>query len=846
MQDDATTPYNFTTIEHKWQQRWQEMALFHAPDADDGREKYTCLTMFPYPSGDRLHVGHGRNYILADVVVRYKIMQGFNVLSPMGWDAFGLPAENDAIKKGIAPWVSVRRNIDAMKPQFRRWGVGYDWERELATCDPAYYRWTQWLFLKLYERDLAYRKQAPVNWCPSCKTVLANEQVENDGSCERCASEVSKKELTQWFFHITSYANRLIDGLETLGTWPERVKALQRNWIGRSHGTTIVFTLDDGTQLPVFTTRPDTLFGVTFVSLAPEHPLVAKASDEARTFARRLAALPVAERSAAAGGTDGAPKEGMPTGLFATNPANDERVPIFVASYALMEYGTGAVMAVPAHDQRDFEFAREHGLPIRVVISPPDRELDVAEMEEAYVEPGVMVNSDAFSGLPNDEGKAKVTDFLKDKERGGRVTSFRLRDWLVSRQRYWGAPIPIVYCDSCGEQPVPEDQLPVKLPHDAGFDVEVRASGTGESPLANVDEWVQTQCPKCGGAARRETDTMDTFVDSSWYYLRYTGAQDASCAFDPKRVAKWLPVAQYIGGAEHATKHLIYARFITKFLHDLELLPFTEPFTNLFSQGLICRVAEKTGRLEKMSKSKGNAVSPDALIASLGADSQRLYTLFLGPPDRDVEWQDDGIGGCHKFLQRLWALAQGIGSLPAQTPDIDMETLSAPYAELVRKTHETIEKVTRDIEGDFGFNTAVAALMELQNEARATQQSESSAEADRVALGFWLETTLLLLAPMAPHIAEELWQQLKPGVDESIFRAAWPTYDASKAKRDEVEIAVQVNGKVRCREQVPAELGKAELEALVLKRTRVIEAIGDKTIRKVVVVPGRLVNVVVS
>jgi leucyl-tRNA synthetase len=832
--------YDHRAIEKRWQERWREIGLFHADD-NDARPKYYCLMMFPYPSGDRLHVGHGRNYILGDVVVRYKIMTGWNVLSPMGWDAFGLPAENDAIKKRIAPWVSVRSNIERMKVQFAAWGVGYDWRRELATCDPAYYKWTQWLFLKLYEHDLAYRKKAPVNWCPDCKTVLANEQVEEDETCERCGARVEKRDLTQWFFRITKYADRLLDDLDRLGTWPERVKLLQRNWIDRSEGARIDFALEDGTPLPVFTTRPDTVFGVTYMAVAPEHPIAARAAaarPEAAAFIERWKALPPAERAG-----EGAPKEGVPTGLFAVNPASGEKVPVWIASYVLMEYGTGAVMAVPAHDQRDFEFARKHGLPIRVVIDSPASPLDPATMERAHEQGGVMARSGEFDGTPADEGKAKVIAWLEARGIGAREKRYRLRDWLLSRQRYWGAPIPIVHCPSCGAVPVPEKDLPVLLPHDMGMEVEVRPSGTGRSPLANVEEWVETNCPRCGDPAERETDTMDTFVDSAWYFLRFCSPRENERIFDRAAVDAWMPVKQYIGGAEHATKHLIYARFITKVLKDLGYLGFEEPFTNLFSQGLICRVSEKTGKLEKMSKSKGNVVNPDELIEKFGADTERLYTLFIGPPERDVEWRDDAIVGCSKFLGRLWAAVHEAAPHLARGP-IDPAKLSPSARGLRRKTHETIAKVTRDIEGAFGFNTAIAAVMELVNQTKDVSP-EGAPEDDSRALREALEAAVILLAPMVPHIGEELWRALGHEVD-TIFRERWPVFDPEAARKEEIEYVIQVNGKVRARERLPAGVSGDEIQEAVFANERVKALLAGKTVAKTIVVPEKLVNIVVK
>jgi len=838
--------YAHHTIEPLWQKRWEEIGLFRARPAsgdDAGRKRSYCLMMFPYPSGDRLHVGHGRNYILGDAVVRYKIMQGMDVLSPMGWDAFGLPAENDAIKKKIAPWVSVRNNITRMKEQFRQWGVGYDWSRELETCSPAYYRWTQWLFLKLYEKGLAYRKAAPVNWCPSCATVLANEQVEADNTCERCGTAVEQKQLTQWFFKITAYADRLIDDLEKLGTWPEKVKTLQRMWLGRSVGARIDFALEDGTPLPVFTTRPDTLFGVTFVSVAPEHEVATRAAKEradVKAFVERMKATP--DR-----GDEKSPKEGVFSGYLAVNPANGDRVPVYVASYALIEYGTGAVMAVPAHDQRDFEFAQKYALPVKIVIQPASGdELGTCDMKGAYVDAGRMVDSGAFTGTPSEEGKAKVAAWLLEKGKGAPEKRFRIRDWLLSRQRYWGAPIPIVYGKDGAPVAVPEKDLPVLLPHDRGIEVEVRPSGTGKSPLANVPGFVATTLPGSSEPAERETDTMDTFVDSSWYFLRFVSPNLDTAAFDKAEAARWLPVEQYIGGAEHATKHLIYARFITKFLFDEGYIPFDEPFTNLFSQGLIEKRDEE-GNLHKMSKSKGNVVNPDELIAKFGADTQRLYTLFLGPPEFNVEWQDDGVLGPHRFLNRLWTLVQeSIPQLPAAGAAAPAGVaLSAAGKECVRKRHETVGKVTSTFQRGFQFHTAISAVMELTNTLKAEAPVN---DADRHALRSGLEAAVALIAPMVPHIAEELWCALgrNEGRASSIFQAGWPTWDPELAKKAEIEIAIQVNGKVRGREVVPRDVAEAEVKEVVLANERVKGYLEGKTIAKVIVVPNKLVNIVVK
>jgi len=844
----AIPRYDPRTIEPRWQQRWKELGLFRARDGD-ARPKSYCLMMFPYPSGDLLHVGHGRNYILGDVVVRLNIMRGKNVLAPMGWDAFGLPAENYAIQKGVHPAESTRANIARMKVQFDRWGLGYDWEREIATCDPSFYRWTQWLFLRLYEKGLAYRGEAPVNWCPSCATVLANEQVEADDTCERCGSPVEQKRLTQWFFRITRYADRLLDDMARLGSWPEKVKLMQRNWIGRSEGARIDFALDDLEVVSVFTTRADTLFGCTYMVLAPEHPVVARLErPEVRAFVERMKG----ESREARTGED-APKEGVFTGVHAVNPATGERVPVWIANYVLMEYGTGAVMAVPAHDQRDFEFARKYGLPVKVVIRPESGEpARAGDMTEAFVDDGVMVDSVAvddtrFDGMPSAKGRLEVTEWLDERGEGAPLTQFRIRDWLLSRQRYWGAPIPIVRCAPCGDVPVPEQDLPVLLPHDRGLDVAVRPTGTGKSPLANVPEFLKTTCPRCGGPAERETDTMDTFVDSSWYFLRYLAARDEARPFGRGAADYWLPVDQYIGGAEHATKHLIYARFVTKVLFDQGLVGFDEPFTNLFSQGLICKVSEKTGKLEKMSKSKGNVVTPDSIIQKFGADTQRLYTLFIGPPEMDAEWSDEAIVGPSRFLNRLWTAVHEAAPRATALGDpasVDATKLTPAGRELRRKTHETIGRVTADTDRGFQFNTAIAAVMELVNACGAVD-AETAGDDDVRVLRAALEAATLLLAPMVPHVAEELWRALGHAEDETVFRVPWPRHDPELAKAATVEVVIQVNGKVRGREVVPRDVPEDDVRRAVLENPRVKGYLDGKQVVKTIVVPNKLVNLVV-
>jgi leucyl-tRNA synthetase len=840
--------YNPEAVERKWQQWWDDHHTFQVnPDLARRAKKFYCLTMFPYPSG-MLHVGHGRNYIMGDVVTRYKMMRGYEVLSPMGWDAFGLPAENAAIKNKKLPATWVRDNIGTMKTQFRRWGVGYDWRREVNTSAVDYYKWTQWIFLVLHERGLAYQKKAAVNWCPSCQTGLANEEVV-DGRCDRCGAEVAKRDIPQWFFKITDYAQRLLDDLDQLGAWPETVRTMQANWIGRSEGARVDFKLPDGTPLPVFTTRPDTLWGVTFMSLAAEHPLVKKL---VAGTPREKEVLAFCERcrlqSAAVRGDAQVEKEGLFTGAYCINPVNGDRVPLWVANYALMEYGTGAVMAVPAHDQRDFEFAKKYKLPIKVVIQPePAAEaaghpLRAEALEAAYVEAGVMADSGPMTGTPTPSGIPRVIVYLDKNKMGARTVHFRIRDWLISRQRYWGAPIPILHCPQCGIVPVPVKDLPVELPDETRVEFPPR----GESPLAKVESWVNVKCPRCGAAARRETDTLAQWLCSCWYFLRYTLTDEERAAggnpvpFDRKKVDHWMPVDQYIGGIEHAVLHLLYTRFICKVLFDAGHVGFREPFTALFTQGMICKQSSLTHKLEKMSKSKGNVVSPDAIIAEYGADTQRLYTLFIGPPQKDAEWQDDAVVGARRFLDRVWR----------QVADrLDRVASVAPYAgngadldpavkALWRKTHQTIRKVTEDIEHSWQFNTAIAAVMELSN---ALGEAPRTAETAPV-LRLVLESVVRLLSPMVPHFAEELWAAL--GHEPSILAAGWPAFSEAACAEDVLTVPVQVNGKVRGHVQVPAGAGEEEVKAAALADEKVRQHIGAATIRKVVYVPGRMLNIV--
>ncbi len=831
--------YPFDEIEPRWQAYWDREEVFRA-DTSQADRKYYCLTMFPYPSGV-MHVGHGRNYIIGDVVTRYKKMRGYNVLSPMGWDAFGLPAENAAKEKGIHPRESTKKNISHMKRQLRSWGVGYDWSREVATCHPDYYRWTQWLFLKLMERGLAYQKKSPVNWCELC-TTLANEEVLADDTCERCGRPVTKKNLKQWFFKITDYSQQLLDDLGLLSKWPAKVRDMQANWIGRSEGTDVIFTIaETGDPLPVFTTRPDTIYGVTFMAIAPEHPLLAEVmkgrerEGEVAEFARSQRDKSIVMRM----GAD-AKKEGIFTGLHARNPFNGELSPIWVTNYVVMEYGTGAVMAVPAHDQRDFEFAREYGIPVKIVIRDPDVSRDPAAMKDAYTGDGTMMNSEPFDGRPNRGAIPDITRYAKDRGFGDFAVRFRIRDWLISRQRYWGAPIPVVHCPSCGVVPVPEEELPVRLPEDVDFK---SASG---NPLEKHAGFINTVCPKCGGAARRETDTIAQWLCSCWYFLRYVNPRMTDSAFCREDVDRWLPVDQYVGGIEHAVLHLLYSRFIVKVLHDAGYCSFREPFDALFTQGMICKRSDKDGQLHKMSKSKGNVVSPDELVREYGADTVRLYTLFLGPPEKDAEWDDKGIEGSSRFLRRLWRRVwenrEWIKEEPGDNPVL--QDMTPDERALYRKMHLAIQGVTDDVESGFHFNTAIAQIMELMNAFDAFRPDPDRAGAQRPILRSVLETAVLLISPFAPHVAEELWVEL--GHEPGILKAEWPAAEAAAMACDSVEIAIQINGKLRGRMTLASGLDDKAAGDAVLSHEPVVKFIGDKTVRKVIVIRDKLVNVVVG
>ncbi|OQX80745.1 MAG: leucine--tRNA ligase [Candidatus Omnitrophica bacterium 4484_70.1] len=806
-------------IDKKWQKFWQEIKLFNVDIKDTSKPKYYCLVMFPYPSSE-LHVGHARNYVIGDAVTRFKIMRKHLVLSPMGWDAFGLPAENQAIKYKIHPKTWTFNNIKRIKEQLNSWGIGYDWEREIATCDPEYYRWTQWIFLKLYEKGLAYRKEAYVNWCPTCLTVLANEQVIS-GKCERCSTEVVQKKLKQWFFKITAYAERLLEDLKLLDKWPQKVKIMQENWIGKSEGVEIDFSVEGRDfKIRCFTTRVDTIFGATFLALSWDHPLVeelAKNSshkEEIFNFIEKAKKQPLSPRL-----LDEVEKEGIFLDAWVINPMNNEKIPIFVANYILAEYGTGAIMCVPAHDKRDYEFAKKYGLKIKEVIKSPSSNLG----KEAYEGEGVLINSGEFSDLSSEEARKKIADYMEKKGIGRRKVNYRLRDWLVSRQRYWGVPIPIIYCPKCGEVPVPEDDLPVLLPEEVEF------LPTGQSPLNFVEEFVNTTCPRCGGKAKRETDTLDTFVDSSWYYLRYINPHEEKAPFISDDVNKWLPVDQYIGGVEHAILHLLYSRFITKFLYDLGLVSFLEPFSALFTQGMIVKDGAK------MSKSKGNVVSPDYIIKNYGADTMRLYILFIGPPHKDAEWQDTGLLGAYRFINRALRLLE----ILEEFKDEEVVSLNEEEKRLLRKMHSTIKEVTQDLEENFQFNTAISKIMELVN---FVYKSIDSGNLKKKTLKEVIDTIFLLLAPFTPHISEEANAIL--GNTDSVFKRDWPSFDEKLLKDEEVEIPVLVNGRVRGHLKMNVSWSEEKIKKEALSLEKVKKHLKDKSAKKIIYVKEKIINIV--
>ncbi|WP_319762284.1 leucine--tRNA ligase [Maridesulfovibrio sp.] len=826
--------YKPELIENKWQKEWTEKGAFNV-EADESRPKYYVLEMFPYPSG-KIHMGHVRNYSIGDVVARYKRMKGFNVLHPMGWDAFGLPAENAAIKNNTHPAEWTYANIDDMRTQLKRLGYSYDWRRELATCHPGYYQWEQQFFLKFLEKGLIYRKKSPVNWCETCHTVLANEQVE-EGLCWRCDTEVVQKELSQWFMRITDYAEELLESLNELeGDWPERVITMQRNWIGKSIGAELDFEVENSDEtISVFTTRPDTLYGATFMSLAAEHPMVEKLiegnpeADKVREFVQKVSNMDRIVRDA-----DDLEKEGVFTGAYCINPLNGRKMPIYVANFVLMGYGTGAVMAVPAHDQRDFEFAKKYDLPMQVVIQPEGENLKAEDLDEAYSAPGVLTNSGEFDNMPNEEAKGAIVEYLGKSGKGKKSINYRLRDWNISRQRFWGSPIPVIYCDHCGIVPVPEKDLPVVLPEDAVMNED------GRSPLPDMESFHNVVCPTCGKMATRETDTMDTFVESSWYFMRYTAARKDDAPFDSDALKYWTPVDQYIGGIEHAILHLLYARFFTKILRDEGYTELSEPFKNLLTQGMVLKDGAK------MSKSKGNVVDPNAMINKYGADATRLFILFASPPEKDLEWSDQGLEGAHRFLNRIWRLAEEFeGKLSpvgaCAKPSMD---LSSDAQKLRLKEHETVKRASRDMENKFQFNTVIAATMELVNEIYSLKDKLIETEDGRFALSSAYSTVLTVLSPIAPHICEELWGTV--GYEGYIAEVAWPEYDEAALVTDEILIIIQVNGKMRGKLSVPAAASKEEIEKTALAHENVTKHTDGKTIRKVIVVPGKLINIVAN
>ncbi len=863
--------YEHKKVEPRWQRYWNENRTFEVDESAPRDKKYYVLEMFPYPSG-RIHMGHVRNYAIGDVVARFKFMRGYNVLHPMGWDAFGLPAENAAIEHGVHPAEWTRQNIDRMRDQLKRMGLSYDWSRELATCDPGYYKWEQRVFIRLLEKGLAYKKKSPVNWCPRCATVLANEQVEA-GLCWRCGAEVTQRELEQWYLKITDYAEELLEWCDKLTGWPERVLAMQRNWIGKSTGANIDFPLEESVEVDgetvekirVFTTRQDTVFGATFMSVAPEHPLsktLAKGrpqEKEVNAFVDRVVAEDKVKRT-----REDYEKEGVFTGAYCANPVTGARMKIFVANFVLMEYGTGCVMAVPAHDQRDFEFAQKYELPVIVVVRPEEgEELTSDTMTEAWEGPGKLVNSGEYNGMTDEEAREAIADMLERKGKGGKSVNWRLRDWLVSRQRYWGAPVPVVYCDKCGMAPVKDEDLPVALPEN------VDISGLGGSPLENVPEFVNTECPGCGGPAKRDTDTFDTFMESNWYYIRYCCPDYQEGMVDKKRAEYWMNVDQYIGGIEHAILHLLYSRFYTKLLRDLGMFDVDEPFQNLLTQGMVCKETmscpehgylypEETsdgkcakcgkpveiGRKEKMSKSKRNVVDPEELLERYGADTARLFCLFASPPERDLDWSEEGVAGCERFLNRVWKLVYDNLDVAREEGEADPDKLEGDALALWRETHTTIDAVTTDIEERFHFNTAIAKIMSFANRIGELASKVREDESGKAALAEALKTLAVLLAPFAPHIAEELWENM--GEEPGVSLKKWPQADSRGLEREEMLIVVQVNGKLRGKMTVPVDAEPDVIKEAAQKEDGVVKHIEGKQVKKVIYVPNKLVNIVAA
>lgn len=863
--------YDFLEIENRWQKEWEESKLFKTENEVDGKENYYVLEMLPYPSG-KLHVGHARNYTIGDVIARYKKMKGFNVLHPMGWDSFGLPAENAAIQNGAHPAVWTKSNIDNMRRQLKLLGLSYDWDREIASYTPEYYRWNQWIFKRMYEKGLVYKKTSLVNWCPECNTVLANEQVE-DGMCWRHSkTPVIQKELDQWFFKITEYADELLTGHNELKEgWPEKVLTMQKNWIGKSFGTEIEFKIEEtGEQLPVFTTRIDTIYGVTYCVLAPEHPMVTeilKINPGIKDSIEAMKNTDIIERNA-----EGREKNGVFTGWHVINPVNGEKAQLWIGDYVLMNYGTGAVMAVPAHDERDFAFAKKYDLPIKVVINPVDKEskqpieIKAEDMKNAFVGSGIMCNSGEFNGITNKEAMSKIAEFIEDKEYGKRTTKYRLKDWGVSRQRYWGTPIPALYCEKCGVVMEKDENLPVVLPEDVVF------NGVG-NPLATSEKFKNATCPNCGGPARRETDTMDTFVDSSWYYLRYCDPKDTALPFERSIADLWSPVDQYIGGIEHAVMHLLYSRFFHKVLRDLGLISTNEPFKRLLTQGMVLgpsyysevenrflfpsevelkgekAILKTTGeelavKIEKMSKSKNNGVDPEEMIKKYGADTTRLFIMFAAPPEKELEWNENGLAGAYRFLTRLWKMVnENIENIDS-TPISDYSKISKEDKKIIRKLHQTIKKVTDSIENDYHFNTAIAANMELLNETQDYLNNFENSEESKKVLGEVLNKVIIMLSPFVPHFAQELWTLL--GKATPISEEEWVEYREELTISEEIVVAVQVNGKVRGTLEVDRNIAKEELEKMALAHENVAKHIEGMNVMKIIIVPGKIVNIVVK
>jgi len=853
--------YKPSVIEKKWQDKWENSKVFKV-DIDESKNKYYLLEMFPYPSG-KIHMGHVRNYTIGDVIARYKRMKGFNVLHPMGWDAFGLPAENAAIQHNTHPAKWTYSNIEYMKKQLKTLGFSYDWDREFATCDKEYYKWEQKIFIEMYEKGLAYKQKGNINWCERCQTVLANEQVE-DGCCWRCGEEVVIKELEQWYFKITAYADELLEYTYKMKGWPEKVLLMQRNWIGKSYGTEIIFDIKNSDKkLSVFTTRPDTLYGATFMSIAPEHPMVKELLTE-ENFDTKIKLINEMKKEDKRKRTaEDYEKKGVFTGSYCINPVNGRELPIYVANFVLMDYGTGAVMAVPAHDQRDFEFAKKYNLPIIPVIKPENEDIDIENLEHAYEGEGILINSDKFNGMKNKEAMEAITQYLSEMGKGKKTVSYRLRDWSISRQRYWGAPIPMIYCDKCGIVPVPENELPVVLPEDVEF-------SSSSSVLTQLDEFVKTKCPKCGSDAKRETDTMDTFVESSWYFLRYASPHCNTAPFDKKEVDYWLPVDQYIGGIEHAVLHLLYSRFYTKVLRDLGYCNLDEPFENLLTQGMVCKetyFCEKdrwlfpeqvkdgkclicgqdvqVGRVEKMSKSKKNVIDPQVIIDKYGADTARLFILFASPPEKTLEWSDQGVEGCYRFLKRVWSLvSKNLNDINQVLPYKNSDgKLESELKKLRRKTHETIKKVNKDIEDRFHFNTAISAIMELVNLA---SQIKVQSELGKKVMRETIENLIKLLSPFVPHFADELWSMLTGKEDDFLINHSFPTWDEKALEKDEKLIVVQVNGKVRAKLTVGANEKEEKIKDIALNDEKIKKFIENKNIMKVIYVKDKLVNIVVK